>query len=908
MSQLHANAAAAAGYDAVIMLTWSDWHREPRSNRYHYATRFAREHPVLFLQPTLAADAAPLVEASGCDGLEIVSLPHTLTPALVEQVLALMRQRGIRRPLLWIYSSTHYALLLRALPNAPRVYHATEDYLTPWTHWEEAQYQVAESVRRLVPEIDLVVTVSGQVGNAFLENTTYKGPLLVAPNGCDAGFYRALAPGAPPPREKVCIFQGGINIRMDFELLLQLARRLPDWEFWFCGAADERQEGWRRLKAERNVRWFGPLPPEEFGARMFEATVGLIPFLPEKGIWNSLPLKAYEYVACGLPVVSVPIHALMDQPRLFSIAETADGFARAIVQLAPTRSDPELLRLREEASAGNSYDERFATVRARIVEVIAARRQQPKRLNIAVLYDDGMSLHVSTIREHVDSFVRYSRHDVYYFPATGPAAAFTVRHGGGSSPTEPDFGFFDVLVVHFSVRVSVRGHMTPEMERAMARFPGLKVLFIQDEYETPETARQWMEDVGIDLVYTCVPMESVELVYPRERFPHVDFLPTLTGYVPEDPALDSFALPLAQRRNLIAYRGRRLPLWYGRLGWEKYHIGAEVKRLAAERDLPVDVEVEDGKRIYGDGWYRFLGSARSTLGTESGCNLFDFDGSIRARVARELQQDPTLDYPRLASWLEPLEQGVRMNQISPKVFEAIRTRTALVLFEGQYSGVVRPGVHYIPLKKDFSNFDEVVRVLRDDRQVSELTARAYADVVASGRYSYRTFVEGFDRDVESRLCRGGRVRILGMPLIALARDGSLEHMQPQQESAYLFSSVALDRNTEGAAVMAHARESLARRIALDQAEQELQALRAALADAPPAPEPASVMVAVSSAAPVARGRLRSRLRRLLAGQLEKIQERRLQGTASPLTGVVLGVWRRTPSRAKRLVRAVLHRL
>ena len=40
-------------FDAVVMLTFSKWHTEMRSNRYHYATRFARHLPVIFVQPDL---------------------------------------------------------------------------------------------------------------------------------------------------------------------------------------------------------------------------------------------------------------------------------------------------------------------------------------------------------------------------------------------------------------------------------------------------------------------------------------------------------------------------------------------------------------------------------------------------------------------------------------------------------------------------------------------------------------------------------------------------------------------------------------------------------------------------------------------------------------------------------------
>ena len=59
-----------------------------------------------------------------------------------------------------------------------------------------------------------------------------------------------------------------------------------------------------------------------------------------------------------------------------------------------------------------------------------------------------------------------------------------------------------------------------------------------------------------------------------------------------------------------------------------------------------------------------------------------------------------------------------MNQISPRVFEAIALRTALVLFEGEYSGIIAPGVHYIPLKKNLSNLDDVLSLLGDDEYLS----------------------------------------------------------------------------------------------------------------------------------------------------------------------------------------------
>ena len=85
-----------------------------------------------------------------------------------------------------------------------------------------------------------------------------------------------------------------------------------------------------------------------------------------------------------------------------------------------------------------------------------------------------------------------------------------------------------------------------------------------------------------------------------------------------------------------------------------------------------------------------------------------------------------------------------MNQVSPRVFEAAAARAALILFEGDYSGVVEADVHYIPLKKDFSNLDEVFERLKDVAALEEMVERTYRDLISSGRFSYEKFVHQFD--------------------------------------------------------------------------------------------------------------------------------------------------------------------
>ncbi|WP_210497146.1 glycosyltransferase [Microvirga antarctica] len=770
-------------FDAVVMLTWSDWKTEPRSNRYHFATRFARDCPVIFVQPDLIGDGTRVEPVPG-HAITILHVPHTYGPAQSRALSAALKALGVRRPLLWIYN-VYFEHFIRRASARLRVYHATEDYLSPEETLKVTDAPVQAALRRVLASVDLLVSVSDGVARTYERHGGYSGPSLVLRNGCDFPFWRdSQAADYRPPSDnaKVVLFQGGINSRLDYDLLLDLTAALPDFQFWFCGKAVDAPAAWASLKERPNVRDFGLVSSDEIAALSRQALVGIIPFRQDALMRRSLPLKAYEYVACGLPVVTIPIDELEREPDLFAFATTASDFASAIVAAAPTRTDPGRIAERLAAASRQSYDNRFPALVESLSATLPSRLTRKPRGSLLILYDD-QSMHVRTIEEHLAAFRAYSRHTAFYLPATGFVQ-------GLDDSREPfDFSAFDAVIIHYSVRLSVPEHLSPAIASILTAYDGPKLLFIQDEYDATETARAWIDRLGIDAVFTTVPEAFVEAVYPRDRFPNVDFIPTLTGYVPEDAAVDALATPLDARTTLIGYRGRQLPYHYGDLGREKYEIGIQVKRLAQERGLPVDIEVEDASRIYGNDWYRFLGSSRATLGTESGSNVFDFDGAL----AKASADNTAFDYPTFRErYLSGLEGLVQMNQISPKIFEAIRLRTALVLFEGDYSGVVTADRHFIPLKKDYSNFDAVVKKLQDDAYLRDLTERAYAEIIESGLYSYESFIRGVDTYLDGRF--EGRVKgeLLTTPALnAFAEFDTIGHSGSEHPASLLITNTAL---------------------------------------------------------------------------------------------------------------------
>jgi hypothetical protein len=173
--------------------------------------------------------------------------------------------------------------------------------------------------------------------------------------------------------------------------------------------------------------------------------------------------------------------------------------------------------------------------------------------------------------------------------------------------------------------------------------------------------------------------------------------------------------------------------------------------------LRCDIGWRERERIYGERWHRFLASCRATLGTESGASIADFDGSVEAQVREYLIRHPQATFEEVErDVLAPYEGNVVINVVSPRVFEAAALRTGMVLFPGEYSGIVEPWTHYIPLQKDFSNMDEVVAHVRDQAFLEAMVARAHADLVASGSYSLRRFVTTFDDLVVAHSTPSGR--------------------------------------------------------------------------------------------------------------------------------------------------------
>jgi Glycosyl transferases group 1 len=343
----------------------------------------------------------------------------------------------------------------------------------------------------------------------------------------------------------------------------------------------------------------------------------------------------------------------------------------------------------------------------------------------------------STVVDHIQAIGRWSRSSVFVLPAHGDL------------PDELDLQAFDALVIHYSVVMSANAYLSPLARWRIRSFSGPKAAFIQDEHRFVDQTVGVIRALGIGVLFTCFPQDQVDIVYPRSALPELRRTVTvLTGYVPQH-LVERDVPPYDARPIDVGYRARRLPPWLGRLAREKSDIADRFARDAPAHGLRVDISTEEEDRLYGEDWIRFLGRSKAMLGVESGASVVDLDGSIEGQVRAYLAEHPQATFEDVHQrFLRQAEGRIRMNQISPRCFEAAALGTLMVLYPGDYSGVLEPWRHYVPLEKDHSNMGEVVDAIRDPVTWQRVTSQARAEVALNPAHAYRAMATLMDNALD----------------------------------------------------------------------------------------------------------------------------------------------------------------
>ena len=276
-------------------------------------------------------------------------------------------------------------------------------------------------------------------------------------------------------------------------------------------------------------------------------------------------------------------------------------------------------------------------------------------------------------------------------------------------------------------------------------------------------------------MFSVAPESEWPKIYESVDRDRVRFSRVLTGYLGEDTVerIDRIVAAAPERPIDVGYRAWPGAPWLGRHGMLKRRIGEEFERSSPTHGLSTDISMRDEDVLNGDDWFRFLASCKYTIGVEGGATVLDRDGVFKERTERYLAEHPDAGYDEVEAHCFPGEDGkLALMAISPRHLEACATGTCQVLVEGAYNGILRPGDHYIELRGDLSNLEQVLETMASDRERRRITEAAHRDIVASGRYGYESFVAEVEGAIPEGAGEAGRAMALKGRLAAAADRAS----------------------------------------------------------------------------------------------------------------------------------------
>lgn len=357
-------------------------------------SRFAANHPVLFVEDPIESAAEPALDISLTpEGIarvvpRLANADSLSTDARCAMVLPLLESalrehpalaRRFEAPVQWFYSPMNAPRYCGKFDSVATVY----DCMDELSNFRFAPRDIAERERYLLRKADVVFTGGYELyraKSARHANTHFFGC------GVDADhFARARADETVIPAEVAALprpilgYFGVIDERLDYELIAQLAHQFPMASIVMVGPFAKVRED--ELPKAANIHWLGCRSYEELPALVKAFDVCLMPFAMNAATQYINPTKTLEYLAAGKPVVSTAVPDVVRQyTDVVDVADSIGSYV-ALVETRFANVDPERIAAGIARARSSSWDATVGAMRGHILRTLARKRPIQRTLS-----------------------------------------------------------------------------------------------------------------------------------------------------------------------------------------------------------------------------------------------------------------------------------------------------------------------------------------------------------------------------------------------------------------------------------------------------------------------------------------------------------------------------------------------
>lgn len=296
------------------------------------------------------------------------------------QIGALMRRRGLKRPILWIAIPTAVEMIGQ-FDESLVVYQVSDKYDANTMDHATDPALIRRLHERALDAADLIF-YSGR--KLLAEATRSRERSYLLEQAVDFDHWSRVSTGALEvameieriPRPRLGYFGAIEPWLVDQELIRRAARERPHWHWVFIGNRSRGME----IEGLPNVHFLPPVAYTELPRYAAGFDVCVLPWETEQAFTSyGSAIKVREYLATGKPVVIAPLPEYEPMKDVLRIARSRDDFLRLVEDALDERGDERALA-RQASVAQGTWDARAQWVSELIEKALAEKASTKKTL------------------------------------------------------------------------------------------------------------------------------------------------------------------------------------------------------------------------------------------------------------------------------------------------------------------------------------------------------------------------------------------------------------------------------------------------------------------------------------------------------------------------------------------------
>ena len=379
----------------LIMLSTSYWDAPLKFRRHKFAEIASRnDFDVFYVNPTFTllsyfqdVDCRKIFfdffkgAKHVTDHLKVITMPpllpfqkksHTINiinRVIVKILLKIVLRKQMKDPsfVLMVYEPTDYYRLIKK-DRTVVVYECVDDH-SEYPFNEKIKDKIIEVEKKLIDQSDLLSVTSRYL---LAKKKHLHANHILTPNGVDFNlFHSAMDAGTAMPadiaaiKSPVILYVGAVMEWFDYDLLIKIAAHNKDWNIVLIGPQTINHD---LFKPHSNIHVLGVKHQSKLPGYLKKSTVCIIPFLVNDLVKGVNPLKLYEYLAAGKPIVSTALPDVLpfEKTHVVHIGKTHQEFIEHLNNLLKNADGIGVMNERADLAKAYSWENIYDDLYSRI--------------------------------------------------------------------------------------------------------------------------------------------------------------------------------------------------------------------------------------------------------------------------------------------------------------------------------------------------------------------------------------------------------------------------------------------------------------------------------------------------------------------------------------------------------------